>query len=172
MKLSNYFLKIFQGRRLSQSSGDAAKEAFSKSERRYDNGSMLFCLAVSISVYMPQELLAPSWLLLIFPITWKNSDNAIGIPYFLDINAYAERLVCFAREECLDHFVIFIYGLLQRLIKSYIEYNNNYRPHQRLKGIPVAPAGTSPKDGEIKRKPLLFGLHSHYYSEAAQYLKK
>ena len=71
------------------------------------------------------------------------------------------------REEYLDYFAIFTYGQLQRIIKSYIEYYNNYRPHQGLKGIPNGPPEPYPKTGEIKQKPLLFGLHNHYYRETA-----
>ena len=91
-------------------------------------------------------------------------DIAI-VPYSPNMNAYAERFVRSVRQECLDYFLIFTEGQLLRIIKSYIEYYNNYRPHQGLKGIPNSPPEQS-KTGEIKRKPLLFGLHSHYYREA------
>jgi hypothetical protein len=35
-----------------------------------------------------------------------------------------------------------------------------------LRGIPNAPP-EQPQTGKIKRMPLVFGLHSHYYREAA-----
>ena len=89
------------------------------------------------------------------------------VPYSPDMNAYAERFVRSIRQECLDYFVIFTYGQLQRIIKSYIEYYNNYRPHQGLKGIPNGSLEHLSKAGEIKQKPVLFGLHNHYYREAA-----
>jgi transposase InsO family protein len=81
------------------------------------------------------------------------------------MNAYAERFVRSLRQECLDHFVIFTETQLRNVLKSYIDYYNNYRPHQGLHGIPNAlpvQAGT----GEIRKKPLVFGLHNHYYREA------
>jgi hypothetical protein len=39
--------------------------------------------------------------------------------------------------------------------------------HQGLQGIPNAPPD-QPKTGEIKKKPLVFGLRNHYCREAAQ----
>jgi hypothetical protein len=38
-------------------------------------------------------------------------------------------------------------------------------PHQGLHGIPNAPL-EQPETGEIKKKPLVFGLHNHYYRAA------
>jgi hypothetical protein len=48
-------------------------------------------------------------------------------PYSPDMNAYAERFVRSLRQECLDHFVIFTENQLRRVLKSYIDYYNNYR---------------------------------------------
>jgi hypothetical protein len=36
-----------------------------------------------------------------------------------------------------------------------------------LKGIPKGSLEPSQSTGVIKQKPLLFGLHNHYYREAA-----
>ena len=83
------------------------------------------------------------------------------------MNAYAERFVRSIRQECLDHFIVFTYGQLHRIVKSYVDYYNNFRPHQGLKGIPSGPPGQGPETGDIKKKPLVFGLHNHYYREAA-----
>jgi hypothetical protein len=71
------------------------------------------------------------------------------------------------RQECLDWFTIFTYRQLRRIVKSYVGYYNNCRPHQGLKGIPNGPPKQELKDGVVKRKPLLFGLHSHYYRQTA-----
>jgi hypothetical protein len=70
------------------------------------------------------------------------------------------------RQECLDHFIIFTQTQLRRVVGSYIDYYNNYRPHQGLCGIPNAPP-KQPETGEIRKKPLVFSLHNHYYQEAA-----
>jgi transposase InsO family protein len=83
------------------------------------------------------------------------------------MNAFAERFVRSIRRECLDHFVVFTENQLRNIIREYIHYYNNYRPHQGLKGIPNGPPETQNNTGPIKSKPVLFGLHRHYYREAA-----
>ena len=102
-----------------------------------------------------------------FPYNEYNFKDARIVPYSPDMNAFAERFIRSIRKECLDHFVIFTHGQLRNLVSGYIDYYNNYRPHQGLKGIPNGPPEPSSSTGEIKQKPLLFGLHNHYYREAA-----
>jgi transposase InsO family protein len=101
-----------------------------------------------------------------FPYSQYNIKDVRITPYSPNMNAYAERFVRSLRRECLDHFVIFTETQLRRVVKSYVDYYNNYRPHQGLRGIPNAPP-EQPQTGEIKRTPLVFGLHSHYYREVA-----
>jgi hypothetical protein len=76
------------------------------------------------------------------------------------MNAYAEQLVRSIQQECLGHCIIFTQTQLRRVAGNYIDYNN-CRPHQGLHGIPNAPP-EQPETGEIKKKPLVFGLHNHY----------
>jgi hypothetical protein len=102
----------------------------------------------------------------LFSYSQYNFKDVNIVPYAPDMNAHAERFVRSIRNECLDHFVIFTHGQLRRLVKGYVEYYNNYRPHQGLKSIPNGPPELSQGKGLIKRKPLLFGLHNHYYREA------
>jgi len=102
-----------------------------------------------------------------FPYSQYNFKGIAIVPYSPNMNAYAERFVRSMRNECLDYFIIFTYGQLHRIVKNYIGYYNNYRPHQGLKGIPNGSPETLSTDGKIKQKPLLFGLHNHYYREAA-----
>ena len=102
-----------------------------------------------------------------FPYVQYNFKDMRIVPYSPDMNAYAERFVRSIRQECLDHFVIFTHGQLSRIVKGYIDYYNDCRPHQGLKGIPNGPPEPGPGTGEIKQKPLLFGLHNHYYRESA-----
>jgi DNA primase len=66
-------------------------------------------------------------------------------------NAYAERLVRSVRRECPDHFIIFTQTKLRRVVGSYIDYYNNYRPHQGVCGIPNTTT-EQPETGEIKKK--------------------
>jgi hypothetical protein len=51
-------------------------------------------------------------------------------------------------RECLDHFIIFTQTQLRRVVGSYIDYYNNYRPRQGLHGIPNAPP-EQPETGEM-----------------------
>jgi len=102
-----------------------------------------------------------------FPFQQYNFKDAAIVPYSPNMNAFAERFVRSVRRECLDSFVIFTCGQLRRIMESYIEYYNNHRPHQGLKSIPNAPPGEVPKVGAIRQKPLLYGLHNHYYRETA-----
>jgi len=101
-----------------------------------------------------------------FPYNRYHFKDVRIVPYAPDMNAYAERFVRSIRRECLDHFVIFTHSQLRRLVQGYVEYYNHYRPHQGLKGIPNGPPEPSQGKGSIKQKPLLFGLHNHYYREA------
>jgi len=102
-----------------------------------------------------------------FPYEQYNFKDVSIVPYSPNMNAYAERFVRSVRRECLDHFVIFTHGQLDRIMQGYIKYYNSYRPRQGLKGIPNAPPGEVPKAGAIRQTPLLFGLHNHYYRETA-----
>ena len=101
-----------------------------------------------------------------FPYKVYNIKDARIVPYSPDMNAYAERFVRSIRQECLDYFIIFTHNQLRRIVKGYLDYYNNYRPHQGLQGIPNGPPETGNSTGAIKQKPLLFGLHNHYYREA------
>jgi transposase InsO family protein len=87
------------------------------------------------------------------------------------MNAFAERFVRSVRQECLDYFIIFSEKQLRRILSEYMDYYNNYRPHQGVGHIPsqqdANPPPDIPKDGEIKAKSVLFGLHHHYYRKAA-----
>ena len=102
-----------------------------------------------------------------FPYEQYNFKDVRITPYSPDMNAYAERFIRSVRQECLDYFIIYTEKQLRNIIKNYIEYYNNYRPHQGLKGIPNGPPEQLSATGEINQKPLLFGLHNHYYREAA-----
>ena len=102
-----------------------------------------------------------------FPYERYNIKHVAIVPWSPDMNAYAERFVRSIRQECLNHFIIFTQGQLRRIVKSYIGYYNNYRPHQGLQGIPGGPPEPSSTAGAIRKKPMVFGLHNHYYREAA-----
>jgi transposase InsO family protein len=89
------------------------------------------------------------------------------VPYSPNMNAFAERFIRSIRQECLDHFVIFSEKQLRNIVREYIDYYNNFRPHQGLKGIPNDPPPPNNPCGKIRQKSVLFGLHHHYYRDSA-----
>ena len=96
-----------------------------------------------------------------FPYQEYKIRGVSTTPYSPNLNAYAERFIRSIRQECLDWFVIFSEMQLRNILRSYTEYYNDFRPHQ---GINSIPAGRSPDvTGKIKRKPVLYVLHNHYY---------
>jgi hypothetical protein len=48
------------------------------------------------------------------------------------VNAICERFIGSLRRTCLDHLLILSEQHLWRMMKAYIEYYNQYRPHQGL----------------------------------------
>ena len=96
-----------------------------------------------------------------FPYEEYEINGVVTTPYSPNMNVYAERFIRSVRQECLDWFVIFSEKQLRNILKSYVEYYNQFRPHQGLNAIPE---GRPPDiSGKIKRMLMLFGLHNHYY---------
>jgi putative transposase len=84
-------------------------------------------------------------------------------------NGICERFLGSVRRECLDHMLIFGERHLYRVIKEYVAFFNQARPHQGLEQrIPEGTTGEESKQrsGKIIAFPVLNGLH-HYYQRAA-----
>ncbi len=81
-------------------------------------------------------------------------------------NAFVERLLGSVRRECLDHVLIFGERHLHHVIRAYVAYFNQYRPHQGLgQRIPASPflvPLSPPPSGNVRCLPVLGGLHHHY----------
>lgn len=87
-------------------------------------------------------------------------------PYSPNMNAHAERFIRSVRSECLDHFIVFNQNHLRNLMREYVKYFNEKRPHQGISNtIPdkTKLSGT----GIIQREKILFGLHTSYSRKAA-----
>ena len=52
-------------------------------------------------------------------------------------NAIAERVIGTIRRECLDHLIVLTERHLRRVLREYVAYDNDTRPHQSL-GDPAA----------------------------------
>ena len=88
------------------------------------------------------------------------------VPYSPNMNAYAERFIGSIRREILNYFIVFTRKQLHQLIKEYVYYYNNLRPHQGIGN--TIPNGSPPQSkGKIVSKPVLFGLYQHYYRKTA-----
>ena len=84
-------------------------------------------------------------------------------------NAICERFLGSVRKEYLDHMLVFGERHLYRLVREYVTYFNQARPHQGLgHKIPQDFAGVVEKQrvGQIVAFPVLHGVH-HNYQRAA-----
>lgn len=77
-------------------------------------------------------------------------------------NAFSERWIRSAREECLDLLLIFNAAHLRRVVIEYVDYYNTARPHQGIdQQIPIPQA--SPSNGSIQCRNVLGGIIHNYY---------
>jgi putative transposase len=81
-------------------------------------------------------------------------------------NAICERFLGSVRRECLDHMLLFSQAHLRRVLKAYVEYVNQMRPHQAIdQQIPEGMShGARPPfaTGFVHSDPILGGLHHDY----------
>ena len=83
-------------------------------------------------------------------------------------NAYAERWVRTAREECLDHLLILNDAHLQRVLSEFTDrYYNVARPHQGIDQRCPIPYGQTQHTGSIQRRNILGGILHDYYRSSA-----
>jgi len=85
-------------------------------------------------------------------------------------NAVCERFLGSLRRECLDHMLIIGERACLRVVKEYVRYFNQARPHQGLgQRIPAAliASNTASPDAQIVSVPILYGLHHDYQRLAA-----
>ncbi len=84
-------------------------------------------------------------------------------------NAVCERFLGSVRRECLDHLLVLGEHHLRRVLREYVAYFNQARPHQGIGQTmpaatrPVSPSGPSTP---LVSAPVLGGLH-HDYRRAA-----
>lgn len=80
-------------------------------------------------------------------------------------NAVCERFLGSVRRECLDHLLVLGERQLRRVLKEYVEYFNQARPHQGIgQGIPERLDSVPGSLGKAKiiAFPVLNGLHHDY----------
>jgi putative transposase len=88
-----------------------------------------------------------------------------------NMNAYAERFVQTVRQECLDHFLICGEAHLRHLLKVFLDYYHDLRPHQGLDNVPPRaappPAPRACPAGQVECHEFLGGLLKSYHRQAA-----
>lgn len=82
-------------------------------------------------------------------------------------NVYCERAIQTLKHEGLNHFTVFGKRHLEYLVKEFLTYYNNFRPHQGIGGVTINELPPCPKTGTIEKMSFLGGLHHHYYRKAA-----
>ncbi len=82
-------------------------------------------------------------------------------------NAVAERWIRSVRQECLDHLLIVGEAHLRHVLRAYVAYYNQARPHQGLDQRTPIPPTEPAGEGAIRHRELLGGLLREYYREAA-----
>jgi Integrase core domain len=98
------------------------------------------------------------------------ATSGIGIlktPYHAPrANAVCERFLGSVRRECLDHVLILHEKQLHRVLRSYVAYFNDARPHQGIQQrVPHGKVTCMPPDecgDRIISVPVLGGLHHEY----------
>ncbi|CAA9552360.1 MAG: Mobile element protein [uncultured Thermomicrobiales bacterium] len=85
-------------------------------------------------------------------------------------NATCERFLGSLRRECLDYVMVLGEAHLRRVLREYVAYFNQDRPHQglrqRIPGDAAAPPVHAGGVGNVRAFPVLGGLH-HAYQRAA-----
>ncbi len=82
-------------------------------------------------------------------------------------NPYAERVIGSIRRECPDHLIILNENHLRQILKEYVRYYNQSRPHLSLQRNAPIPRSVEPSAlGAVVAVPQVGGLH-HRYTRAA-----
>jgi hypothetical protein len=82
-------------------------------------------------------------------------------------NAFAERWIRSVRAECLDQLLILGEGHLRRVMKEYVTYYNEARPHQGIEQRCPIPLDRGRHEGPVQCRDVLGGIIHDYYHEAA-----
>jgi len=78
-------------------------------------------------------------------------------------NAHAERWVKSARNECLDHILIWNDAHLRRVLNEFVAYYNTGRPHQALHQQSPVPRTPTESAGPVAYRQVLGGIINDYY---------
>lgn len=95
-------------------------------------------------------------------------------PYAAPIaNCFAESWIGHLKRECLNYFFCFSLRQLDHIVQTYVEYHNEFRPHQGLGNRPPGAGEERWGDPEelnpsiVACRQWLGGLLKHYERRAA-----
>jgi putative transposase len=82
-------------------------------------------------------------------------------------NAFAERWVRSIRHECLDKLIIINADHLARVVREYVQFYNEARPHQGIdQRCPIPPAHSA-REGPVVHRTVLGGIVLFFYHNSA-----
>jgi transposase InsO family protein len=94
-------------------------------------------------------------------------EEVVTAPHSPFQNPYAERVIGSIRRECLDHMIVLNEEHLRRILRNYLMYYHDSRPHLSLARNAPEPREIEPlSQGKIIAIPQVGGLH-HQYRRAA-----
>jgi len=82
-------------------------------------------------------------------------------------NGVVERLIGTLRRECVDHIIPLNERHLRQVLREYVVYYNDTRPHRTLALEPPEGARIPQRIGAVVATPILGGLHHRYERKAA-----
>ncbi len=77
-------------------------------------------------------------------------------------NAFAERWVRTARDDCLDHLLVYSKRHLESVLATYVRHYNESRPHRGRQLAPPLLGHEQPRTGEICRRDIFGGIIHEY----------
>ena len=89
-------------------------------------------------------------------------------PHSPNLNAFAERFVRSAKDECINRMIFFGEKSLRRAIREFAEHHHMERNHQGLDNALIQPEdGVGECRGDIECRERLGGMLRYYYRAAA-----
>jgi putative transposase len=87
-----------------------------------------------------------------------------------NLNAYSERWVRSAKEECLSKLILFGERSLRRAMSEYVAHYHAERNHQGKSNVLLFPQVTETRcDKAVKCRERLSGLLRYYHRDAARF---
>jgi hypothetical protein len=85
-----------------------------------------------------------------------------------NLNAYAERWIRSAKEECLSKIIFFGECSLRRAVDEYVAHYHSERNHQGKSNVLLFPRITKARgEGPVRCRERLGGLLRYYHQDAA-----